>query len=243
MKERVNNRLCFGRQSFAIVAGWCTVVMLSIAHLPLFAQERDACLWLSAAGQVKLNPKWSLVLSEELRLHENFSEVGTVITDAGVEYALSPSWRFSANYRFAQRRRLDRTWSTRHRGYFDIRYRHRFARTELIARARFQQQYADMFSSAEGFMPENYLRSEFTLRYRLSPAFRPGASIEVFQPLSGRYWPEPDNIRLTINLRYEISGAHSLDIFWMMQQEFNVKRAETDYVIGLGYIFVPRNLW
>jgi hypothetical protein len=229
------------RLTLLVVSALC--VFCACFPQELQAQQRDAGIWLSASGKAQLNPLWSVVLSEELRLQNNMSEVGSVFTDAGMEYAPLPGWRFSLNYRLILKQRVDRTFSTRHRGYFDARYRHRFQKAELIGRVRFQQQYADMFSSAEGLIPDYYLRSELSWRYRMAPAFRPGLSIEVFQPLSPRNWPDPDQLRLTCNLRWELNKAHAMDLFWIYQQEFNVKRPETDFVVGVGYVFSPRNLF
>src|SRR5687768_11202671 len=73
-------------------------------HLPLVlpAQQNDAGLWGSINLEKKLTKKWSLHFSEELRLNENFSELGTAYTELTGEYRINKILSVSGGYRFIQ---------------------------------------------------------------------------------------------------------------------------------------------
>ncbi len=227
-----------------------SLALLSCAFLLLIplkylsAQEYDAGLWLSLKGEIILTQRMTFGIAEEIRLHENITEVGTALTDIGIDYNLSSGWRISANYRFISRQQLDRSYLHRHRYYLDLRYRHLSDRTgiDFTGRLRWQQQLSHEeigLPGNEGF--SNYLRPEGTVRYRLNRVFRPYVSVETFLPVSAFRFHNPDKIRITAGTRIRLNFVHSVTLFYMVQKEINVRRPETDFVIGLGYEFSPFN--
>lgn len=201
----------------------------------VFAQVNDAGLWLSFNFTKKINPAWSVTLSEELRMDENITEAGTVFSDAGINYKINNRFRVSANYRYINKRRPDVSYDKRHRYYFDFSYRDKFSRIATILRVRYESQYKDVFSSSKGFVPENHLRGKLTFKFDLDKKYTPYLYSEIFMPLNNPKVKSIDNGRYCAGIEYKFSRVHTLDAFYMIQQEYHVKNPKRDYIIGLGY--------
>lgn len=219
--------------AFALVAG---------IGVPLHGQVQDAGMWLSASGEVKLNPVWTVVLSEELRLVDNMRVPSTSFTELDVEYNIGSAWRISAQYRIIGRLGDANGWTTAHRISGDLRYRLKLAHGDVIARLRFQHQdglgwFFDQFCDVS-----QKIRPEVTLRWRASPQWRPYLSAEIFCPIYAGGVTFPDKWRIKGGALYQMNKRHVLDIYYMVQHEFNVREPETDFVIGIGYRFSPRGL-
>jgi len=206
--------------------------------LLIFPQVNDAALWLSINAEKKINPLLSVNLSQEFRINENITELGTFFTDAGITYKINKYIRFSANYRFTNKRRFDDSYSKRHRYYFDITVREKTKSFVFQFRTRFQSQYADIYSSADGKIPSYYSRNKFTTKIDLDKKITPYISVELFSPLNKHKIFKIDNARYCGGFEYEINRMHSFDLFYMLQREYNVNNPQTDYILGIEYNIV-----
>lgn len=202
--------------------------------LSSFSQEKDAGLWTSFSVDKKITQALGVSVSEELRFNENISELGTFFTDAGATYKLNDDLRASANYRFINKRKLDDSYSKRHRYYFDLSYRKKIKKITPAIRIRFQSQYADVYSSDDGAIPEWYLRPKISLRYNMKGKWTPYLSSELFYHFAVQ---EFDNARYTFGMERKISDKLDLDLFFMHQREFNVNRPTYDYIWGIGLTY------
>ncbi len=215
------------------------VLLMMSAFNGLMAQTNDAQLWMSAEFEKKLTPKLSLHFSEELRMNENMTEAGTIFSDLGASYDLVKGLSLSANYRFTDKRRLDDTYSNRHRYYFDLTYRYAPKPVIISLRARYQSQYTDVLSSENGEVPENYERTRLKIAFDIGKPYRPYLATEMYVPLKGNISSLMiDCMRYQAGVDYKFNQRHSLTAFYMIQKEINVTDPESDYVIGLGYSFV-----
>jgi hypothetical protein len=216
------------------------LIFLSLPWTVSFAQVHDAGLWLGAEGSFRLNPLWNVVASGELRMHENMMEPGFFMAEAGVEYALSKSWRVSAGYRFGLKQQLDRSYVLRNRAFADLRYKQRISVFDLSARLKYQQQDDEGFALAGFQTTDQCLRSALELQWRYSRTFRPYLGVEMFNPMIALQVQYPEKYRFKVGLNWQINKIHSLDFGWMYQQEVNVKNPEYDYILAVGYKFSPR---
>lgn len=203
----------------------------------IFAQVNDAGMWVSFNAEKKITPVLSVNLSQEFRINENISEFGTFFTDAGINYKISKVFRVSANYRFVNKRRLNDSYSVRHRFYFDFTVRKKFKPLILQFRTRFQNQYTDMYSSSEGLIPDIYSRNKLTLKIDIDKKYVPYLYTELFTPLKNIDLAYINNARFCAGFEYNFNRMHSLDFFYLLQKEMNVTNPETDYIIGVGYYF------
>lgn len=204
--------------------------------IPLHAQNNDACLWLGLNIEKNITRSFIFNISQEVRMNENISELGSFLTDAGFTYKINKLFKISANYRFINKRQIDDFYSKRHRYYFDLTFRKKIKPFIMQFRTRFQSQYEDIYSSDNGFIPSNYSRNKLTLKLDLDKKFAPYINTEIYIPLNKKdNLIYIDNTRFSSGVEYEINRVHSFDIFYMIQKEFNVPKPETDFIIGINY--------
>jgi hypothetical protein len=201
------------------------------------SQENDAGLWLSLSLEKKITPALSATFSEEVRLYENITEVGIVFSDIGFAYKFGNRFRISANYRFINKKRLDDSYDNRQRYYFDFIYREKITPLVLLFRARFQSQYTDIFSSPDGKIPDYYSRAKLTLKLDIDKRIKPYVYAESFFKLKNPEGILFDGIRYCAGIEYSFNRLHMLDLFYMIQKEYNVNNPETDFIVGVGYYF------
>jgi hypothetical protein len=206
-----------------------------VFFLKVFSQENDAGLWGSLNMEKKINPVLSMTLSEEIRMNENITEPGTVFTDAGINYKIGKLLRISLNYRFILKRSLDDSYSKRHRLYLDIAIRKKIKPIVISLRTRFQSQLTDFYTSADGKVPEYYSRNKLTLKLDLDKKYRPYLCSEMFTPLSKNARIILDNARYCAGIEYEFNRMHAVDVFYLIQKEYNVNDPRIDFITGIGY--------
>jgi hypothetical protein len=210
-----------------------------VAALPCFffttviAQQQDAGLWMSATVQKRITTKLSLTLAEEIRLNENITEAGTLFSEAALDYRFARRWNAGFAYRFIQRRRIDDSYSVRHRLMADLSYRFRIKKFTLTPRLRYQIQYRDVNSSPTGHIPETMLRSRLALRYNLGKRYFPFFNVELFIRLTQERFV--DNVRYQAGMDYDLSKYHTLTFFYLINREMQVRNPLTEYVAGMGY--------
>ena len=200
-----------------------------------YSQVQDANLWLNVSVEKKIIPTLSVSINQEFRMNENITELGTFFTDVGLNYKINKYLRVSAGYRFSNKRRLDDSYSLRHRYYFDLMVRKKFNPVTLSFRTRFQSQYTDVLSSEDGKIPEYYSRNKLTLKIDAGKNIQPYVYAELFSPLKRPFDIFMDNMRYCVGVEYEINRMNSLDVFYMFQKECHVKKPETDHIFGIGY--------
>lgn len=199
------------------------------------AQMNDAGLWTNVSLEKKLVSSFAVNLNQEFRFNENFSELGIFFSDLGIAYKVRKGLSVGANYRFTEKRRLDDSYSTRHRYYFDVSYKQKITLFSFSFRTRFQSQYADFNSSLDGKIPVFYSRNKLGIKYNQGGKYKPYFTSELFYQLSNPDGNEIDNVRFALGIDYELSKISSLELFYLIQQEYNVRNPVRDYVIGMGY--------
>ncbi len=216
---------------------WKIVLIFSglLSGLHASSQVQDANLWLNVSVEKKIIPTLSVSINQEFRLNENITELGTFFTDIGLNYKINKYLRVSASYRFINKRRLDDSYSIRHRYYFDLVVRKKFNPVTLSFRTRFQSQYNDVLSSEDGKIPEYYSRNKLTVKVDAGNHLSPYVYAELFSPLKRPFDIFMDNMRYCVGVEYEINRMNTLDVFYIFQKECHVKNPETDHIIGIGY--------
>lgn len=202
-----------------------------------FSQVSDAGLWIGVNLEKKITPELTLCLEDELRLNENVTEAGTHYTEIGAEYRLVKGLSAGLFYRFTQKRRVDDSYSRRHRFFTELSYRKRADKFTVVLRERLQMQYKDVYSSETGKVPEYYWRSKLSLRYKLIKRLQLYTFGEVFYQLSNPEGNEIDNYRVAAGLTYSLKEYGSVSLFYLVDREINVNDPVTGYITGIEYNF------
>jgi len=200
-------------------------------------QQKDAGIWTSAGLETKVAKNLTASVSQEFRFNENVSELGTYFTDAGLSYKINKYLQVAANYRYILKRRVDDSYSPRHRFYVDIKLQKKFKPFDLQFRTRLQDQYADIGHASDGGIAEYYSRNKVSLKWDIKKPIEPYISLELFTPLNYPREYAFDNIRSSAGVEYALSKHHNFDLFYMIQKELNVSEPTTDFIIGIGYLY------
>jgi long-subunit fatty acid transport protein len=199
------------------------------------AQVNDAQAWLNLNVAKRITPRITAEISGEIRLNENYSEVGTILTDLELSYRFNDRFRAGLAYRFSMKRRLDDTYENRHTWYAEGFYRERIKPVELTFRLRYQAKYDEAGTSSEASAPTNHLRTKLTLRADLNRNYKPYLFGELFFRTSASAYQPMDEFRAGGGVEYAFNRRHSLDLSYFISRETGVRNPETAYVIGLGY--------
>jgi hypothetical protein len=213
------------------------ILLLSIRHT--HAQYNDARLWLSGNIKKSIGTNTSLHFSQGLRLIENYTRVGTVLSDFGIKYRIGEKWRVSAHYRFSKRRNNVEYFRTAHRLYFDLAYKQKLGgKFDFTFRGRYQTQYTDYNRSEKGHTPKNHIRFKTTMEIDLDKRYTPYIAAEVFYQLNNsRFQNKFDNSRYTAGVFYDINKKNQVDVHYMIIRGLNTKNPGRYYVLSLNYFY------
>jgi hypothetical protein len=200
-------------------------------------QFNDAGLWFSLNGEKKITPALSANLSQGFRLNENITEVGEFFTDAGITCKINKNLRFSANYRFINKRRKNDFYYQRNRFYFDLTIKKKFKPIMLIFRTRFEDEYRQIHKSTESPGPFYCSKNKLTVKLDLDKKFVPYIYIESSNPLNDPHGFFIDQMKSCGGIEYSINRVHSFDFFYLIQKDINVRNPETDFITGISYYY------
>jgi hypothetical protein len=106
--------------------------------------------------------------------------------------------------------------------------------TQWLFAHRVRYQQARMQGEADE-EAKTYLRNRLQLTYNLTKRVQPYVSGELFYRFNGRN--ENQLNRFTLGLETRIGGKFTLDTFFRVEKERNVKYPETAYVVGLTGLY------
>ena len=146
----------------------------------------------------KIYKRFSFVLEEDIRPRDDFREAGWFLTTGEINYRILPNLRVGAGYMSLVRYKASE--ELRNRYYLYASGSHRFGTFKIAVRERFQSTY-----KKNGLHPTNYLRSMFTLSYRIaSSGFEPFIYVEPFNNVGYNGKMRADKIRYSAGCDYRM---------------------------------------
>ncbi len=210
--------------------------------LPTKAQQsNDAGMWATLSIQHALSKKLNFVVDQELRLKENYQRINLFYTNVGVDYKLNKFIKISPTYRAIQKKRLEGTYSYRHRVMLDVTVKKKFKKYALSERIRYQAEVQDFYTSKKGKLTEQFLRFKTDLKYSVTEKITPYVSCELRYQIHAPRGDGPlyDNgfhrIRNVLGIEYELNKKNSVNLYYLYQTEFDISTPETIYILGIGY--------
>jgi len=213
------------------------LLLLLLTSLHLHAQVKDAGLWMSVNVEKKITPAFSAAFSQELRMNENISEVGTIFSDIGLQYKAGKHLKFAAMNRYSKKRRLDDMYDIQWSQYFDVTYKQDLKPLTFNLRMRYQLKNAELLSSDEGASASNLLIPKLTLKYDLARKYEPYFFAEPYYQLNVTPDKMLDQFRFCGGVTFTFNRMHEIDLHYFIQNKYTSKQPYTDYVIGLDYSF------
>ncbi len=220
---------------FLVRPGIALILNFLLFSSATFGQMNDAGLWTSLTFEAKLIKKLSASISQEYRFNENVTELGSWISEAGLEYKLNKYIKASVNYRFTLKRMKNNLYSPRQRFFVDIKAEKKIKPLIFQFRTRFQEEYADVSRTPEWGFAGFYSRNKFTFKFDLDKKWEPYTSFELFSPIGHDQPYIFDDIRFAAGVELALSKHHKLDLYYMIQRELYVNMPVTDFIGGIGY--------
>lgn len=217
------------------------LILLSFSFTVLAQSESDLALWSNIYLSKKINKRFLAHLNTQSRFNENISQLNLVYGDVGITTRLNKNLKFSVDYVYVRKAVVpDEFSSSRHQYYAFIAAKREWGRAALHYRLMIQGQIKDVQSSDKGRYPEYTLRNKATFKYDLNIYLTGYLAQELFSPLDGNspYEISPfylNRSRTTAGIFYNISTSSAFELYYMFQSNFNVKRPNFTYVIGLGF--------
>jgi long-subunit fatty acid transport protein len=211
------------------------LVFLFVCATSGVTQVNDAQAWIFLNLEKKITPRLTASFAEEVRLDENYSEVGSLLTDLGVSYRLNDRFKAGALYRFAFKRRLDDTYENRHSWAAEAYYRERLKPLEMVVRLRFQSKYDEAGTSEQSMIPANHLRTKLVLKADLDRKWKPMVFGEAFFRTSHSKYQSLDEYRVGAGLEYTFNRMHKVELNYFISRETGVRNPMTKYIVQFGY--------
>lgn len=209
-------------------------ILVFLSDFAASGQVNDAGAWLSFSLEKKISRAFSLNLSPELRLNENFGEAGTMLSDFGTEYKISKSFKAAISYRFLMKLQPDNYYLMFHRFFGDISATEKIKSWQAQLRIRIQFNDIDMFGNDEN-ASSVFIRSRLEIRKKTSNNFRLFLNTEpYFQLTQNKGRPSLDKIRFMAGTDYEINSKNMLKFYFLYQRECYHNNPEKNFVIGVN---------
>lgn len=210
--------------------------------LAVNAQDtRDAGLWTTFTVQKKINKKINFVIDQEFRLRENFQRINLFYTNIGIDYKATKWLKVSPTYRAIQKKRFDGTYSYRHRLMMDLTFKKKYQKITLSERVRYQIEVQDLYTSKKGKLAEQFLRFKTDLKYASSDKITPYLSCELRYQIHSPRGDGPvydygfHRIRNVAGIEYTINKDNAVNLYYLIQSEFDISDRESIYIIGIAY--------
>lgn len=203
-----------------------------------FAQdliEQDAAIWTNFYMEKKLVKKIVLHNNMQVRYNNNMSRIDYWFNDFGITYSPVKKIKFAADYVYSIKN-LPEYFSKRHQFYVDAIFIQPLYRTLRFSyRCRLQSTYRDIGTSEKWDIPASDWRNKLTLKFsyfRFSPyiSFEP---LYNFQNAKGNDGFKRN--RYYAGCFYKLNRNNKVELYYMIQQYYNINRPRKDYVIGIGY--------
>lgn len=203
------------------------------------AQYDDAGMWNTINVEKKLKNNFSVFITEEFRLKENFSQINLFYTNVGVGYRPYNFLKVEFIYRSIEKKLITDFYSIRHRLMLDITLKKKYGDFSLSYRHRLQAEVRNVNSSDNGSIPEWYSRNKVEVKYDLHKKYTPYTSCELRYQIDDVRNIESDDTwhraRYVLGFEYEINKKNTFGVYYLIQHEWNVSIPENLYILGLEY--------
>lgn len=205
-----------------------------------FAQATDdAGLWCTFNVEKALNQKFSLFITEEYRVRENYSQSNLFYTDLGASFKPADFIKISLSYRCIEKFIEDNAISFRHRGMLDVVLKKKVGPLAFSFRQRLQGEYRNLYSSELGAIPEWYTRSKLTIKYDFNKPVTPYIASELRYQINNPRSVDVNNLwhrsRFILGLDYKKSDRNTFGVYYLIQREWNISAPQNLYILGLEY--------
>ncbi len=201
------------------------------------AQQKDAVFWGGVNFEKKLSKRFSVSLFNQYALNQNLAELGYYFFDVGINFKYNDHVSLSGNYRLSEIRNLDNFYNDRQVLYGDLSYSKGFGNFSFALRTRYQQSYYGLsFTESENYKRnKNFSRNKITIKYKLNRIYSFYISGEQYYRWNNKNRTEA--WRSGIGVYYQFNLYNRIELYYLIQQQVNLKNPQTDYISGITYYY------
>jgi hypothetical protein len=196
-------------------------------------QIKAQAVWTGIGVRAKVHKLLSAEIEQQLRFTNEFSELGSANTEAGLRFRPWKHFGISGAYRYSNRpgsRRADD--NDRQRWTGEAFYSIGSADTKWIFSHRLRYQTAKEISNEEEDPDrKNYIRNRLSLSYNLTKRVQPYLSYEWFYRLNGKN--ENQLTRFTMGLGSDIGKSFGIDTFFRVERQGPPRLTQMTLAAGL----------
>lgn len=208
----------------------------------LVAQNKDAQLWENINMEKNINPRLVFRVIQQGRITQNYSSPNFNDFDIGFNYKINKHFHAAAAYVWVEKKAYNsNSWRTRHQAYVDVTFRKKIKGFLFCDRQMFSWQVHDYSTSEKGKIPDYYLRNKVTIRYEKNFKITPYIASEIYFPVNAikDNWEVRFNkVRYFTGVFYRPSLINEFEVYYMIEDHFNIRNPPMYFVIGLGYTHV-----
>ena len=238
--------------TLAVALLGCTALFAQQNTLPVALQEQqlddDIQVRARAILEIPLAKSLSLEWSEQVRMHNNVSDVDKILSTVGVGYKALPWLKLGASYSFVNVRDAEMNavtkveeveWKMRHLVNVDVTGSYKVGRVKLSLRERLRVAFrADSVNKYEHADPFLSLRSRLKVAYDIRQCrWEPYAYAEVYTTINAlgavpnykqyaqAYKQYMSRLRFAVGTECKLNNHNRLDIYYQyqMNQSYNAR--------------------
>lgn len=198
-----------------IISGIVILLISSLAIVNAQTQiEKDGQLWQGINLEYKANDKFTLLLTDEVRLDQNVSAFQLNLINLEVIYDIKKQVKLAGGYRFSLMPIVDR-----HRLYITPRLRHELKNinTKIYFSTQFQYELDKKQNNTAHLRPKLLLQYEPKFPDKIEPFI----ATELFYRLTPD--SNPDQFRIYTGLDYKLTKQITIRVAYIHAHEFNVE--------------------
>ncbi|MGB1003344.1 MAG: DUF2490 domain-containing protein [Salibacteraceae bacterium] len=188
-----------------------------------FAQNQDFGIWTGVKVTKKIEKKASVFGEVQVRTMHNVNTIENIFFQVGGGYSFTKWYELGGAYRYSN-------WGDFDVNRFDIDNTFKFKKKKNNFALRLKYQKSFVTHKIKGYR----LRIRFKYSYKLNKKFKPYFKAQYFYSnlYDFKNWHQQ---RYSIGAVVRLAKKNYVDIFYQIENEFNVASPATNFVLGLKY--------
>ena len=200
-----------------------SVLILLVFSFFTYSQGSDFQSWTNLKISKKVYKRTNIIIKQAIRFRENSTLISKNFTDLKLSYKIKKTdLLLSLGYRFIDEVDLDGSSDLQNRYFLDFSSAYKYKRYKLSIRERIQYQgnYSDY---------KALFRQKFNVSYNVRKTpFRPFLQFEYFINFDDEF----EKLRYTLGFSHPLLKDLDVDLFYRVQQMFNVSNLQNLYIFG-----------